>query len=393
MSYTKEQLEFLREQRALRKKWRIVTREFEEEFGVPKSEDALRKAFKKYELMYELDTDEFEIRELRSLRSARRTGSKNARENRVILDYLEDREELLDAIEGYIEELGEIKVHKPAVKLSAPSKGKHRMVIEAMISDVHYGKLTDEFNLEVCRERMREFTSVLIEEIRKESEQYTIEKVVIACLGDMIESATMHGLESAKGCEFGNSRQVVEAINSMWHDVLMPVGQLGIPVECVGVAGNHDRTEAKRTYNNVGEENLTYVIYNSLQMLCEQAGMTHVEWYIPKNSYYLSNIFSDTVLYEHYDNAKANTEVALKALLNRRQEQLGIIVNYMRGGHFHSPVTWGRGHIITNGSVPGPDGYSDTLGFNSHASQTINYYIDTDERPTTFYKNFVVYLR
>src|SRR5690606_42018520 len=63
------------------------------------------------------------------------------------------------------------------------------------------------FNLEILKKRLKEVTDVTLKEIARDQAHYNVERLIIALLGDIIESYTMHNLESARGCEFGNSRQ------------------------------------------------------------------------------------------------------------------------------------------------------------------------------------------
>ena len=60
-------------------------------------------------------------------------------------------------------------------------------------------------------------------------------------IGDVIENADFHGQESEKGCEFSTSRQVQEAINSMFYDLVLPIAMTGIEIYVPCVRGNHDR--------------------------------------------------------------------------------------------------------------------------------------------------------
>ena len=199
-------------------------------------------------------------------------------------------------------------------------------------------------------------------------------------------------MESAKGSEFGNSRQVQEAIISIFEDIIVPIASLGVKVHVPSVTGNHDRTEHSKTYHNPGEENLTYIIYKTVEYLTKQAGFKNVTFDIPKGPYATVDIYGNIALYEHYDNSKGNTRNALEALMMKRQMQVKDVISFMRGGHFHEATMYGRGKIIVNGSVPGQDSYANVLGFDSEATQTINYYVETKTRPTSFFSTFPVYL-
>ncbi len=194
------------------------------------------------------------------------------------------------------------KIKPKTIKIpKTESNGKRKMTMELMLSDIHYGKLTETFNLEICRNRMRKLTDIFIREFKDNRKLFDVERIIIALIGDIIESYTMHGLESARSCEFGNAMQVQSAIESILNDVLLPIAKLGVPVDVPCVTGNHDRTDTSKTFHNPGEEHLTWIIYNSLRALCEAHGLENVKFIIPKDSYTVLDIYGNNCLYEHGD--------------------------------------------------------------------------------------------
>lgn len=285
------------------------------------------------------------------------------------------------------------KVEIPKPKASRTRKAE--MTIEFMLSDIHYGKLVpgeNPVNLSVIRARVRHAVSVLLREIEQHQAFFNVERLIVAVIGDVIESYTMHGLESAIGCEFNNPRQIDEAVESLWFDVLVPLAQTGLKLDFVGVSGNHDRTELKKTANKPGENLVTWIIYKGLERLAKVAGMTNVTFHIPKESFYVLDIYGSPCLYEHTDETSAPDRNQFERLIQKRSKQVGKQIHFLRGGHWHESINIDRGRIIINESVPGQDGYSETKGYNSSAGQTINYYIKTDKRPTPYYRSFPVYL-
>lgn len=280
-----------------------------------------------------------------------------------------------------------VKINKPIIH------DGEKMTMEAMISDVHYGKKTEAFNLEVCRNRMRDFTKVFLAEMkRKKKEGYNVEKVIIALIGDLIESYTMHGLESAAGCEFGNSQQVQSAITSLYYDLIRPIAETGVTVFIPCVTGNHDRNETHRTMQDPGVNNLTWIIYQSLAEYCKLSELKNVTFEITKGSYVIGKIYNNNILWEHGDNTSANTKRGFESLMEQRARQNNLTLHFGRFGHWHEYACFDRGRIIVNESVCGQDSYAHVKGFNTSAGQTINYYVQTDSRPSCFYYSFPVFL-
>ena len=156
------------------------------------------------------------------------------------------------------------------------------------------------------------------------------------------------------------------------------------------VTGNHDRTEHSRTMQEPGVNNLTWIIYKSLEELCQISGFKNVKFQIPTGSYIILDIYNNTVLYEHGDNVKGTTKKSFETLIENRSRQSGISIDFGRFGHWHDYMCFDRGRIIVNESVCGLDSYASVMGFNSKAGQTINFYVDTKNRPNCFYYSFPV---
>lgn len=394
--YTDSQIVDIVLLRRTRLSWGEVAEHFNKKYNTSKSSETLRAAYKKYGDQIELTDDQSHIKTLKSIITTKKQSSHLAKQNKVILETLVNQDDLLERVSEIVG-----TINKGAVKISKFSKAKidkrkKAMTIEVLLSDLHYGKKTDTFNLEVARRRMKELASTVIKEIYRSKELYNVERLIVALLGDIIESYTMHKLESARGCEFGNSRQIQEAINSLFFDFFVPVSEecakLGVKIDVPSVTGNHDRTENDRTMADPGEENVTYIIYKTLELLIKQSKMNHVQFYIPKSPYQTLDIYGSTALYEHGDNSKANTRQALLSLMASRQGQLGKIISFMRVGHYHEATIFGRGKIIVNGCLPGQDSYADVKGYDTDAEQLISYYVQTSDRPTPYYRSFPVYL-
>lgn len=297
---------------------------------------------------------------------------------------------LLNTIYGAIKNL---KPKKYKIKKKAVPKSKTKMTMELMLSDIHYGKKSKTFNLAICRQRMQKLTRVFIEEMKiKEKQGYIVERFILALIGDIIESYTMHGTESALSCEFGNARQIQEAIDSIFTDIILPLSKIGVEVTIPAVCGNHDRTEMKRTYNDPGENYMTWIIYHALERYCKLSGLSNVTFQIPTDSYTTVKIYRDIVLYEHFDELKATTKVAIKALINKRSEQTGKRITMARGGHWHEYVCYDRGMGIINESACGQDSYARVKGYNSKAGQTINFYSNDKSLPNDFLYSYPVSL-
>lgn len=389
--YSESMLADLKAYRLKGHSWKTTAKYFNNKYNTDKSPNALRKAVESIGEFHEITDTDADIATLRDIARTKRRASRTQRENIKILEYIENEKNVLEAITDLI---SEIKKRPKLQKIALPKKSKKKknMTLELLLGDLHIGKKTDSYNLSVATERLKEVTRCVISEVKLASREFNVERIVVALLGDNIESATMHGIESTKACEFDNSRQVFECIKLLLELVLEPLASLGIQIDFICVPGNHDRTEKARTYVDRGENSLSYIVYKSLELFSKQLKYKNVSFDIPKNLYGTTKIYNDIVVYDHGDETKGTTKNSLAARLNSIQEQLSDFIHFYRCGHWHEFCMYDRGKFIVNESLMGPDSYSEHKGYDSKAGQTLNFYIETDERPTSFYRTFPIYL-
>lgn len=372
--------------------WAEIATKFNKKFGATTNANNLANNYQRYKDLF--TEPAFYVKNLKEIHSTRKAKGIMSREYKAVMDSLEKKESILDGVQAAIESsVKKFKAKPIKIKTNRKvQKGKKMMTKEILLSDIHFGKKTDVFNLEVCRKRLSEVTRVALEEIKRDSAHYNVEKIIVALMGDIIESATMHNLESAKGCEFGNSRQVYEAIDGLFDIVIKPLALTGMNITVKAVTGNHDRTEQGRTYNDPGEENVTYIIYKALEKLSKAAGFKNVSFDIPKEPWAIEDIYGKYVCYEHGDNSKGMDRKSLENLMTTRSKQIKKPIEWLRIGHFHCKTVYGLFNIMINGSLPGDDSYSLIKGYESEACQVINSYVKTNNRPSPFYKSLAVQL-
>jgi hypothetical protein len=386
MSYTDEQIQFILGKKKEGKTYKEIAQTFKVEFEVNKTPNAIRHICRNY-TDFDFSEDTM-VKNIRSAHTARRSRSKVAKENRAILDYLDQRDELVDELKNIVKEVKAQKIRVPKKKKDTK---KDNMKLEVMLSDLHYGKKTDTFNFEVAQQRMDKMANVVLDEIDRYSKTYNVEEVITFLGGDIIEGATIHGTESRIGSEASNAVQIAQATMSLFKDYVVPMVSSGCKLTFICIGGNHDRDGKDKTFQNPGEEHFTHTIYTLLEFMCKNNGFD-VEFVIPKGAYHVHKIYDSFVCYEHGDFIKGNTRTSFESHLAKRSAQFGTIIDFLRIGHLHERMEFGRGKIIINPSLPGQDSYSEINGYNSEAAQTINYYVETDNRPTPFYHSFAVYL-
>jgi predicted phosphodiesterase len=388
-SFTDKQIELIVELREEGLQWAEVAQRVSKAGGSKRTAEAVRHAWRAYGPT-EIGSADAQVALLKSARRAKQTASKDRKFAAAVTDVLNFQDDLVDRIQELIR--GATFPKPSASKPPKHDDAKRNMTKELLISDVHVGKRTETFDLAVCEDRLNQVVKATLDDIERDSKTYNVERLVVAMLGDLIENFEMHGLESARGCEFGNAEQVEKAIALLFHCLLVPLAETGIPITAVGIAGNHDRTEPARSHHDVGKTYLTWVIYSTLELLCKAAKINNIEFKIPYGPYHVESIYGNNVLYEHGDLVRRLERERLERQLSRRQTQVGKVLHFMRIGHFHEPTVFGQGRVIVNGSVPGQDSFADSLGFDSQAVQMLVDYIETDNRPTCFFRAFPIYL-
>jgi len=393
MKFTEDQIAFIIHRKNVSKRsFEEIAGQLSKKMDKDIGELDVKQCYERYKNAH--SSGDYNIKKLKEIARTKKSNSYTSKENRTILQFWNDRDDILNAVRAAANTLNKMKI-KPL----KPSKSKKKkgMTKELLLSDIHFGKkieaseVQNPFNLEICKKRLEEVVHSVIGEIERDSKEYNIDEIIVAILGDIIENYSMHVMESAKGCEFGNSKQVYEALINIFKIVLVPLNRLGIKMRVVCVTGNHDRDGVNRTFTKPGEDNFTYIIYNTLRDFCEIGNLKNIDFTIPSDPWAIIEIYGNTVLYEHYDNCKSPDRKALEGLMTKRAHQLRRIIDYMRGGHFHESTSFRDGRMQINGCLTGTDGFASVLGFNAGASQTLNSFVNSDRR-YKMYKSFNILL-
>jgi hypothetical protein len=391
MAYSDKSIDYLRKLRESGLDWSEITEEWNDAFAEAegkKTLNALRKSYKRYMDTEEL-SDDVLIKNLQTTLNARKRASKVTKENKALTEHLITTDEILTAIQSMLDKSNIKKLKIP--KASKKSKKKDNMIMEAMISDTHFGLKTKSFNTEIARSKMRKYANTFIDDAKRQQKNYNLEKINILGLGDYMQSATMHK-DSALSCETTNAQQIADSIESLFFDFLLPVASLGIPIEFVGMCGNHDREADKQFTVNPGITYYTYTIYKALEMLCKQTGLKNVKFTIAEDHYHILDVYGSKFLIHHGYLVKKFDQKAMEQEIVKRSGQNGVIISGIRMGHYHNDFVSSCGRYIVNGGLPSDDHFGNMLGYKSRPCQVINYYVDTKKRDNSFYHSFVVQL-
>ena len=232
----------------------------------------------------------------------------------------------------------------------------------AMISDVHYGMVVDNFlnkyNPDIAQERMNYLTDKIIEY----SKLNNLDVMNVCIRGDMISG------EQYLSVRLENRENLINQIinvSELLSEAIYKIS-LNVPFVTVSIAdGNHERVYNKK--ENLNKDNYTELIRKFLELkLKDVSNITFTE------NIYDNNIISfeccgNTVVGLHGDKCKKD-KVSYE-MYNMLNKKIDIILM----GHFHqiSQDICYETIVYRNGSFIGTDEYARNLNLNTYPTQKL----------------------
>jgi len=269
------------------------------------------------------------------------------------------------------------------------------MTVELLLSDLQIGKLAPGYNTAVARKRLFEYGRAALFQIeQKAAVGYRIEGIVLAILGDVIESDKKHK-NSARATDTGTAEQIFDAVEGIFLFVIEPLAKLGIPIKIVCVTGNHDWDDHGINMFQPGRQHLSWPLYRMMEMLASRAGYENVTFDIPDGSYAIADFYGQHVLYEHGVGVSV-TESAMKAHKIKRAEQEKLHLTYFRMGDKHAVTGFNAGQMVVNGAffgaTSGGTEYSGIAGYSSVPAQWMGFHVPRRDTRLSLYDTFTIQL-
>lgn len=248
---------------------------------------------------------------------------------RGLVDLVEAQREVIDGLTSGYES---INARAPVEHVRYRGDGKGQpLTVELLLSDLQIGKLAANYNTQVARERLYEYGRAALFQIdQKVKAGYRIERIVLAILGDVIESDKKHK-NSARATDSGTAEQMHDAMVGIYELVLEPLARLGVSMDVICVTGNHDHDDHGLLMYKPGREQLSFPLYHSLQYVTARSGYPWVNFHIPEGSFATTDFYGQYVLYEHGVGVSV-TESSMKAHKIKRSEQVRKHITYFRMG-------------------------------------------------------------
>lgn len=330
-----------------------------------KTENAIRKAYERFKDIGNSD-DDF-INNLLSKRSAQKRSSKNAKEVRIVLDHLEERETFLEEFKSILKTT-KFKIHPKVVK---KVKKKNKRTLVAHLSDTHFGAniqpddvggINKYTNIEEAR-RLAYFTKEISEyklEHRKDTE------LVVMLNGDLIQGV-IHNID----CTIPLTTQFSTVLSLLTQSLSYLANSFN-SVKVVCLTDNHARAmhrpeKGRHTQNRWD----SYATMFHVGLRYALTSHKNISFEIPTTPYWYGKIQGHNFFVAHSDSVLSTGSIGksisvsvINSKINDLSSGIGKIDVVMAGHtHIDMKTTLNNGTVLLcNGCMSGIDEYALSLG-------------------------------
>jgi hypothetical protein len=237
-------------------------------------------------------------------------------------------------------------------KSAAPT----RAVAIAVISDLHIEENVDphtvnglnEFNEEICKERMRRLFCHLVKLVHMNQQATEIDTLVMFVLGDLI-SSNIHD-ELLETCRLPPIDAALEAMDYLAGGIQYILDNTDVELIIPCKVGNHSRITKRVHISTEAGNSLEWFIYNSLAK--QFAGEQRVKFVLERSMESYIDVWPDfRIRYMHGHSMKGGGGVGgvMVPILRAVGKMDGVIrADLTVLGHFHNYKNFGN--VIVNGS-------------------------------------------
>lgn len=245
-------------------------------------------------------------------------------------------------------------------KITKDDKGE--AIANALLSDIHCEEKVDpdvvlgmnEYNPDICRDRIRNYFQKLLKIINHHRKNYRINTLVLGLLGDMI-TGYIH--EDLKEENFMSPTEATMFVKEHLVDGIKFLSEYGefdrIIIPCA--KGNHGRTTYTKRFGTAYKNSYEWMMYHDMKKEFQKFGYNNVEFVIPKSEFTYIEVFGRSLFYSHgdhfgYQGGIGGFQVPMMKWALRQQ----MLKPYDAGfiGHWHQ-ILHPASDIYTNGSVIG----------------------------------------
>lgn len=253
--------------------------------------------------------------------------------------------------------------------------------VVAFVTDWHIGATVNgvngnNYNLDIAKARMKEYTEVLLKKIEREDP----EKVIILHGGDFVEAVDHRNINQAFDAQLNATEQLSEATR-MFIELIDSVAKMGKETVVGLVGGNHDRFTSNKK-DAIYNDNLAFNVLDTVKLMQESGHWNNANVHIIDNSrdvYSLeTDVYGKTIRLVHGDFLKKGDYKISSQIKDHP-------INMLLYGHLHSfkVVQEDINQLsIMAGSLQGNNSYSKQLGTpDSRANQLILTFKEGEQVP------------
>jgi hypothetical protein len=251
--------------------------------------------------------------------------------------------------------------------IKVQSTGKREVVPVIVASDWHIEETVNaavtnghnEYNLKIAEDSIRQFFSKACNAIKRSQQSHTVNTVVLALLGDIINGVLR--AEDLESNQLTSIDAVILARNLIYNGIKALRDNTGCNLRVLCCVGNHGRLTEKIYYSNQVRHSLEFLIYKTLEKDFEPD--PSVTFKVSEAYYIIQPIFGVRVRFHHGHAARFNGGIGgLAVPVIRKTQQMNTIEHADLDviGHFHSANV--LSNVIVNGSLVGSNGFSMSLG-------------------------------
>ena len=287
--------------------------------------------------------------------------------NRIERKAFREHARIENAVVAYSRELCSLLDERGFTKgqqLPAP-KSQGEAVLIVQLSDLHFNErvelASNRYDFTVAAQRLVK----LAQRVKQLARSYGASKVVVACLGDFLNSDRR--LDELLSNATNRSKATLLAVDILKAFLLDLRTELA--VEVYGITGNESRVQKELGWSDeLATDSYDLMIYSILKRGFE--GTAGIQFCGFRANELLFEVLGRTFLCLHGHQVGANTQKAVQEITGKYAAQ-GITVDYTLFGHVHA-TSIGDYHA-RNASLVGSNAYSEAgLNFCSKAAQNVH---------------------
>jgi predicted phosphodiesterase len=287
--------------------------------------------------------------------------------------YLQNREipsevraENEKGVREWLEDIAKLTKNKK-FKVAKPVQSDASSLV-IVLSDLHVGKSTEWFNLDVAKTRLLSMPR----QIANGLPDHDIDEVVVALVGDLVEGEDIYpnqpwgvdapAINQLKACSYG-----------IWDMLVETSRMFDCPVRVVSVPGNHGRTSKTAD----GETNWDNAVLFCLSLMAD--GSDEDISICTNQNLFLRFQVKDKVGLLYHHGVKHTGTPAMREKVAGWKSGYGM--DFLLHGHWHEWKigTWIDVTIVSNGCLCGPDDLADKMAKPNTARQ--GYFLVTPGKP------------